>query len=175
MLLLFPGRGEISNENVSCTMAYMYQTYQIIILLANKQLLIEGVKEWHNVLRPAKFLSMQGKDLLNKALTRSTANAVFNTFKHLCGLPYYTEGIQRGIIEQVAISPYDDINKWLFLQNYIETRCAVDALRFYEVPFFNIVLIIAPDNNTPLFLKDLESYLTSLNLPLPELITTPKN
>ena len=57
------------------------------------------------------------------------------------GQPFYKDGVQWGIIECVAVSPYDDINKWIFLQFYKDYKCPKKALEYYGVPYFDVLLL----------------------------------
>lgn len=99
------------------------------------------------------------------AFNRETANAVHKNYRHLAGTAYRPNATLQGTIEAVAVSPYDEINKWMFLQNYKETGCPLAAIKDYFVPFFDVVLMIKPILESPLLMIDIRSYLTATGQP----------
>ncbi len=81
-----------------------------------------------------------GIDIVKNSLTFNEAMYICSQYRHLEGKKIMTNGAEAGII-CVAISPADDINKWIFLQRFIETSDAAKALEFYKVPYYDVILI----------------------------------
>lgn len=80
--------------------------------------------------------------MIENAMSRSEAKEVCGQNLNLVGKPLVVGEEEQGIIECVAVSPADDINKWIFLQRYAECRDAEASLDFYHVPYFDVVLIV---------------------------------
>lgn len=96
--------------------------------------------------------------MIENAMSRTEAKEVCGQNLNLVGKPLVMGEEQHGIIECVAIAPADDINKWIFLQRYTESRDAEASLDFYHVPYFDVVVIVR-DTHGKLRYYDLESAL----------------
>lgn len=94
---------------------------------------------------------------INDAYTKDEANDICEHYTYLIGTSYIEELKTKGIIECVTIAPYDDLNKWIFFQSYLENRDPVKAIKYYQVPFFDVILIVLPDNG-PRFFKSIRNY-----------------
>jgi hypothetical protein len=78
----------------------------------------------------------------SRRLTRAEAGEALREWQPMEGMPFYEDGGVLGVIECVAVSPHDTINKWIFLHFYADCRDPGKALNFYKVPFFDVILII---------------------------------
>lgn len=81
-----------------------------------------------------------GLDITKNALTLNEAAYISSKYQHLKGKKIMTVKGEAEIAG-VAISPADEINKWIFLQRFIETDDPATALEFYKVPYYDVVLI----------------------------------
>lgn len=106
-----------------------------------------------------------GNTNIAHAFNRDIAQEVCKTYRHLAGNEYYENNQLKGTVATVAVAPFDDINKWMFLQNFIETGCPLAAIKDYFVPFFDVVLMVKPIQESSLFLIDIRSYLTNIGQP----------
>jgi len=79
-------------------------------------------------------------DIVKDALTLNEATYMCGQYQHMLGEKVAT-GKGEAIVVCVAVAPADDINKWIFLQRFIETADAAGALEFYKVPYYDVVLI----------------------------------
>ena len=107
----------------------------------------------------------------NQPFTRLQAKAISEAYQYLLKDPFYGDGgEQKGLIECISIAPYDEINKWIFIQHYKDYRCAGKALEFYHVPYFNVTVISDRIHTDDFAFADLVTYLHRVNKPvnLPE-------
>lgn len=82
-----------------------------------------------------------GVDIVKNALTLNEAIYICSQYRHYAGKRVMTNMMEAEVV-CVAVSPADDINKWIFLQRYIETLNAGKALEFYKVPYYDVILIV---------------------------------
>ena len=75
------------------------------------------------------------------SLNLSEAKALCNLYQNMVGLLFSEKSSEWGAVECVAVAPYDEINKHIFLEYYRQEGNAVRALRFYTVPYYDVVLI----------------------------------
>lgn len=93
------------------------------------------------------------------ALTLRGAQALHSSYQHLVGSTYAKDNEDIARIIEVAIAPFDDINKWLFLNNYTVTNDVVKALQFYQPPFYDVIAILKPFESDKLSYVDIRTYL----------------
>lgn len=94
-------------------------------------------------------MKLTPENVVSAAFTRSQANAVCKGYQHLVGTEY-TGNEFTGTIECVCVAPFDDVNKYIFMEFYRDCRNAEKALEFYLVPFFDVVVIIRHFKNNKL-------------------------
>lgn len=99
--------------------------------------------------------------------SKRTAEAICSAYAHLDKQPYIINGVRKGLIECVAVSPFDDVNKWHFLQEYTNCRHPVKALAFYKPTFFDVILILQIDGEKDLSFEDIRTYLAKCGESLP--------
>ena len=90
-----------------------------------------------------------GADIVKNALTLNEALYISTQYKELKGNRIMTSSGEAEVV-CVAVSPADDINKWIFLQRFIDTSDPEKALDFYKVPYYDVVLIVAYNQGGPL-------------------------
>lgn len=83
-----------------------------------------------------------------------------NTYQHIRGTAF--AGPPRGIVECVAVAPFDNINKFIFLEFYKESGDPMKALEFYKFPYYDVIFIIRSSVTGELFFGNLESSLSCL-------------
>jgi hypothetical protein len=98
---------------------------------------------------------------LKESYTMSEALAIRDIYQHLAGMPYVENGEPKGQITNVVISPFDEINKWVFLQHYMESWNADKALEYYKAPFYDVILIISVPE-LPIFYVQAAQYVRDL-------------
>ncbi len=101
----------------------------------------------------------------HEPLTLQEAKALCSDFQHLTGKPYSQSASWTPVIS-VVVSPYEDINKWIFSRYYAESRNAVNSLSFYNESRYDVLVFSASVNNGKwLTYNDLRSYLIENNIP----------
>jgi len=94
------------------------------------------------------------------------ARSICSMYRHLVGTSFQTGSTQWLPIECVAISPHDDINKWLFVSFYQDTKDQVKALSFYKPPYYDVIVIARSARNvSELTFEDLRSFLVRTMMP----------
>ncbi len=63
-------------------------------------------------------------------------------------------------ILHVVVAPYDELNKWIFLQNFSECGDSEQALEFYKPPYFDVILIARFKHQEGYYFQDLRTYCT---------------
>lgn len=98
--------------------------------------------------------------MTNKPFTLLQASALAKRFRSLTGKIFCNEKNKGTFIECVTIAPYDEINKWMFVQFYAEYRSLHKALAFYAYPYYD-VLVLASIHTTSkkIHFDDIRSYL----------------
>lgn len=81
---------------------------------------------------------------ISAALSLFKAKELCTAYQQLAGKQVWRHGIPY-TIECITIGPFDDINKWIFLRQYKEYRCPEQALAFYHVPYYDVLLILRND------------------------------
>jgi hypothetical protein len=100
-------------------------------------------------------------------LTFEQATAITNHYQHLKGKELCVSGKGCGIIENIVVAPFDDINKFIFLRDLTEHGNPVSALEFYSKDSYD-VLLVAKDYNghKTLVTQDIRTYLSLTGFPL---------
>lgn len=91
-------------------------------------------------------------------LNLEQALALSGKYQHLVGKEFITEDGAAGIIEAVAISPFDDINKWIFLEFYKESRSVKKALEYYQYPYYDVLIITKTEPGVKPLFEDIRTY-----------------
>ena len=101
----------------------------------------------------------------HEALTLQEARSLAGSFQQLVGQPYNHSGSWSPVIS-VVVSPYADINKWIFSLYYADSRNSVNALGFYKEPEYDVLVFSCSVNNSKwLTYTDLRSYLAEHGIP----------
>jgi hypothetical protein len=107
------------------------------------------------------------RDIIS-SFTKRKAEAICRAYQYLDKQPYVIDGITTGFIECVAVSPFDNVNKWYFLHEYTSCKHPVKALEFYKTIFFDVLLILKMDGEEDLSFEDIREYLQKRGESLPE-------
>jgi hypothetical protein len=110
-------------------------------------------------MRQAPIVHNQQVEPLNKSEAASTALE----YGWLQGQVYYEADQPLGTIQCVAVAPHDAINKWLFLHYYADCKDPLKALDFYNVPFYDVILVIESGFDGGLTYRNLGDYLRTHN------------
>lgn len=99
-------------------------------------------------------------------LTLLQAEKLSQDFQHLKGQVFSNEYALAATIESVAIAPYDDINKYIFVLAYREHNDPEEALKLYKGPLFDVLILgrLVSDRVQVVY-RDLASYLLENNIP----------
>jgi hypothetical protein len=99
---------------------------------------------------------------LEEAFTKPQARRLREAYSYLEGQELALNDRTGGRIETVAVAPYDEINKWIFMQYYQESRDCEKALDFYEAPYYDVILIISGEGEGKPFYTRAETYVACL-------------
>ena len=75
-----------------------------------------------------------------KPLTLRQARLLAGQYQDLVGREF-PDGAESAMVEAVTVVPYDDINRWIFLQYYSEGLSAAAALAQYPGYFYDVLVI----------------------------------
>jgi hypothetical protein len=79
-------------------------------------------------------------------------------FCDLIGKPLEVRSDLCEPIAKIVIAPFDELNKWIFLQNLNETNCVDRALSLYQSPYYDVILLARFVDKEGYYYKDLRSY-----------------
>lgn len=98
--------------------------------------------------------------MIKQPFSLQQATALCARFRSLAGKRFFDGNDKGNIIECVSIAPFDEINKWMFVQFYAECRCPNKALAYYQYPFYDILVLAAKNpNSKQVHFKDIRQYL----------------
>jgi hypothetical protein len=95
---------------------------------------------------------------MHQPFSRRQANLIVRDFEHLVGASIEGQPDFYHPIECIAIAPWDEINKWIFLQFYMDSRDAKEAITHYKNNFFDVILIARFKDKDWVTYRDLRSY-----------------
>jgi len=76
--------------------------------------------------------------MIENSMSMAEARRECERYQHLVGRMMHGK---RGRITKVVVAPMDEINKHMFFERYQETGCEIQALGFYQVPYYDIMII----------------------------------
>lgn len=79
-----------------------------------------------------------------ESLTYAQANMLCKRFQYLCGRPIDPNIMGKGVIECVAVAPFEKSHKWMFAQLYREFEDAHKALGLYKHDEYDVILLAFP-------------------------------
>lgn len=86
------------------------------------------------------------------------AKNIADRYQYLVGQPYGEDG-NSPLISCVAVAPFDELNKWIYINFYADERDPQKALKYYYYPYYD-VLVIAPSSECPGYsYKNIRDYL----------------
>jgi hypothetical protein len=107
-------------------------------------------------------------------LTLQQAQQLREHFIHLVGKPLNSDPGDGLIVNCVAVVPYDEVNKYIFILDYRECDNLESAIAFYESWLFDVEVISrVVSDKVQIFHKDLRTYLKERNIPLPDISSPP--
>lgn len=100
-------------------------------------------------------------------LTLPQAEKLSDDFQYLKGQVFNNEYALAATIEAVTVTPYDDINKYIFVLAYREHGNAEEALKLYKGPLYDVMVLgrLVSDRVQVVY-RDLASYLLENNIPI---------
>ncbi len=93
------------------------------------------------------------------------ATAVCNEYQYLKGELYDIDPQADILIEQVTVSPFDDVNKFIFISEYRREPDAAKALELYGGTLFDVLVIGREKRDATVRYKALSLYLAERNIP----------
>jgi hypothetical protein len=102
---------------------------------------------------------------MNKPLTYDQACQLQQAFLWLKGQPFESDKKTPAVVKEVAIIPWDDLNKQIFLEYYKSRKNIEHAIVFYQKKRFNVGVIAWDLAGTDCFLKDLRQYCSEFKVP----------
>ena len=101
-------------------------------------------------------------NIIASAYTRMEAQDICDAYQYLEKQPYKENGITLGMVDCVAVAPFDNLNKWLFLHEYVDCKHPQKALAFYMPPYFDVLIILLMANGNLSF-QDIDTYVYNLD------------
>ena len=98
---------------------------------------------WPLTLRQAQNLARDYQDLVGQSFTQN------DPCEH---------------IECVAVAPYDEINKWIFVAYYTELKCPDQSIAYYTGHFYDVIVMAWSVSEGRYIYKDLKVYLNEFEL-----------
>lgn len=95
------------------------------------------------------------------------AKYIRRDFQNLIGQEFLTKNNVRACISYVVVSPYDEVNKYMFMLDFRNCQDPIKALKGYDGYLFDVMVIgkTLADKSEYVY-KDLDLYLTEQNIPL---------
>jgi len=93
----------------------------------------------------------------NQYFTREQAEMICCHYQSFVGKPYRNDTRTGWDIECIAVAPFDNLNKWLFVYFYEEKDDVESALSFYGSEQYDVILISRV--NGEITFTDIRSYL----------------
>lgn len=107
------------------------------------------------------------------AYTQAKAKARCNAYQHLIGVDYDAAQAEWGKIQDVAVVPFEHLNRYIFAWFYAHYNDAARSLNFYKASHFDVLVIaLSADGKTYGFRK-LDSYLDGEVLPMDVMLALP--
>jgi hypothetical protein len=93
-------------------------------------------------------------------LNRKEAEELCESYRWLVGRRFNTDPEDTTTVECVAVAPYDDINKYIFIAQYKDCQDVAKALNLYEGEVFDVVVIAQViSERIKVLVTDLRTYL----------------
>lgn len=77
-------------------------------------------------------------------MTYTQAHMLCKRFQYLCGRAVDPNVMGKGLIECVAVAPFEKSHKWMFAELYRELEDAQKALGLYKRDEYDVVLLAFP-------------------------------
>jgi hypothetical protein len=88
------------------------------------------------------------------------AERICKEFQHLVGKPLHARADLREPILHVVTGPWDDLNKWIFLEHLNETADTDAAMSFYKPPYYDVMLVARLPNDAGYYYVTIRNYCT---------------
>jgi hypothetical protein len=92
-------------------------------------------------------------------LTIDQARKLCEDYQYLQGRVLSVDELGEHRIDCVAVSPSDDLNKWLFTSFYNEYGCPIKALEYYTYSDFDVLLLHKTLRDQKPVYKDVRTYI----------------
>ena len=90
--------------------------------------------------------------------SRKQAERACKDFSTLIGKPLEVRADLCEPIINVVIAPFDELNKWIFLQNLNESDDLAEAMSFYQPSYFDVILLARFPDKEGYYYMDIRSY-----------------
>jgi hypothetical protein len=95
---------------------------------------------------------------MSSPVSMSEATEIVKQFEYLKGKSFEPGAEPWFPIEAVAVAPWDDINKRIFIEYYKTKKNPREALRFYQGPYYDVIVICCLKESDWYVFKDIASY-----------------
>jgi hypothetical protein len=103
-------------------------------------------------------------------LTLQQAQELRDQFNYLVGKPINANSPGGYVITCVAVVPYDEVYKYIFVMDYRECNDVENAISFYEHRLFDVEVISrVVSDKVQIFHKDLRTWLREQNTGIPDI------
>ncbi|RYE19739.1 MAG: hypothetical protein EOP51_19270 [Sphingobacteriales bacterium] len=100
------------------------------------------------------------------AYTQARAKARRDEYKHLIGTDFHETQPEWGKIQDIAVVPFEQLNRYIFAWFYSHYKDAVRALNFYKAPHFDLLVIALSADGKNYGFRKLDSYLDGMVVPM---------
>lgn len=96
-------------------------------------------------------------------LSFEDATALCQNYQYLVGNQIVKGRRNIATVKAVVIAPYDNFNKFRFLEEYKRTKRVENSLQFYDGFLYDILLISEPLQGSDIFVCELQKYLSEFS------------
>jgi hypothetical protein len=90
--------------------------------------------------------------------SQKQAEKVCKEYKKLIGKPLPARADLSEPITHILIGPWDELNKWIFLEEFNKCKNVETAMEFYKLSVYDIILLARYKDRDEYYYKDLRSY-----------------
>jgi|GEM_PF-2634572 len=94
---------------------------------------------------------------MEKALSYTQAEQLRRNYAFLKGA-CYDKDLPHLRVGEVAIVPWDDLNRFIFMEYYRVKRSAEKALHFYHREYFGVAILAREATQNICYMKELKTY-----------------
>lgn len=101
---------------------------------------------------------------MERPLSYIQAEQIRRSYEFLKGA-CYDKNLSHLRVGEVAIVPWDDLNRFLFMEYYRVKRSAENALHFYHREYFGVAILAREATQNICYMKELKTYCQEFGIP----------